>query len=303
MQPTFKSTLNNLKMKTCAIVFACVLFMGCAGTRSLKSINNDLDLQRKEQADLMKSVEELDKKRQEKWQKGEIDEKTDSISRAYIKDLKDSIETRLNRFNIMADRQSLKKKKKEAIAYLNNVKGSYKKELENIIIFDDLFSTTTFNRLNTAAFFAPGRYQLDASSTAKAKLIMDQIIKDAQAFSSKYNSRKLKAMFIVLGYADEESIAEGTELYKDLVSNISSPSPERRQLNQELSSRRAASIKNVLKGEYESLTAGNAASNISSDFLAMGKGEQLPGGDIKDYQPVDDRRRVVLLYWSIVPEL
>jgi hypothetical protein len=38
-------------------------------------------------------------------------------------------------------------------------------------------------------------------------------------------------------------------------------------------------------------------------LIATGKGEELPAGNFKDYQPFDERRRVVLLYWSILPDL
>jgi outer membrane protein OmpA-like peptidoglycan-associated protein len=292
-------------MKTYFIltVGICIIIGGCASSRSIRGVNKDLALQKEQQIELMKPIEALDKKREEKWLKGELDEKTDSISRNYIRQLKDSIESRLNRFNVLGDKEFLRTNKKEAMVYLNSVGALYKKELENLLIFDDLFSTTTFSRLNTAAFFAPGKYQLNDSSITKARLMMDEIIKDAQGFSSKYNSKKLKAMFIVMGYADEEDIATGSDLYKDLATSISSSSPERKQLNAELSTRRAVSIKNILKSEYELLSARTAASNLSVDFLAMGKGEQLPGGDNKDYRSVDERRRVVLLYWSIVPEL
>ena len=131
---------------------------------------------------------------------------------------------------------------------------------------------------------------------------MDQIIGDAIKFSNKYASRKLKAMFIVMGYADEEAILPGSELYQSLARSVSASSPDRKQLNRELSSRRATAIKDILERQYFLLNS-KPSSNLTANFLAIGKGEALPAASISDYKPIDERRRVVLLYWSMVPEL
>lgn len=284
------------------IVIASVLLTGCLG-RNVQIVYKDIEVQRRQMKGMLMTIDSLDQKREEKRKKGELDEKTDSIAAKYIRQLKDSISSRLARYEVLSDNKTLRSNKKAAIAYLNTVKGLYKNELENIIFFDDLFNTTTFSRLNTAAFFAPGQYQLDDAAALKAKVIMGDIIGDAWRFSNKYASRKLKAMFIVMGYADEEAIIEGSELHQSLVTGTSGIPAGRKQLNKELSSRRAASIKNILKKEYELLSNNNLSSNLSVDFLAIGKGEELPRGLITDYKPVDERRRVVLLYWSILPEL
>ena len=189
------------------------------------------------------------------------------------------------------------------MAYLNIVKQNYGNELNNIVFLDDLFKTSTFNRLNTAAFFGPGEYQLTDSAAERAANVMQSIVQDAFKFSVKYNDRKLKAMFIVLGYADEQEIGSGTELYNELITDMSTKNPDRKQLNTELSNRRASSINSVLKTKYHSVFPAKDNYLFSSSFIATGKGEALPDGNFKDLQPIDERRRVVLLYWSILPDL
>jgi hypothetical protein len=278
------------------IFFVCVILTGCS---SVKSIKSDMTSQRLRLENMLAPIDSLDKKRAEKLKNGQLDEKTDSIARAYIARLKDSIASRLQRFDALSD--NIGADKRAAVAYLNAVKDSYKKELDNILFFDDLFDASTFSRLNTAAFFAPGQYMPEEATYNKAKTIMDQIVGDALKFSTRYTRRKLKAMFIVTGYADEEAIAPGSELYQSLAASVSNP--DRKVLNRELSARRATAIKDILEKEYYQLNKDNQSRNLSTTFLSIGKGEALPGGEITDYKAIDERRRVVLLYWSMVPEL
>lgn len=286
---------NPMIMKNLVFI-ACVLIAGC---RSERSIQNKMNAQRIQLENMLKPIDSLDKKRAEKLAKGELDDKTDSIARAYIARLKDSIAIRLQRFDALSN--NVGDNKKAAIAYLNSVKDSYKKELDNILFFDDLFDASTFSRLNTAAFFAPGQYLPEEATYKKAQTIMDQILGDAMAFSKRYKKRTLKAMFIVTGYADEEAIAPGSELYRSLAASVSNT--DRKVLNRELSARRATAIKDILEKEYYTLNKDSQTRNLTASFLSLGKGEALPQGNITDYKPIDERRRVVLLYWSMVPEL
>ena len=285
-------------MKAYIILVAGVLLTGCL-SRNVQTVYREIESQRPLLKGMTSSIDALDKKRQEKLKRNELDEKTDSAVANYIRQLKDSIASRLNRYDALSDNKTLRRNKKSALADLNAAKESYKNALENIQFLDDLLDASTFSRLNTTAFFAPGKYLLGDSASGNARTIMGDIIRTAQQFSSKYTSRKLRATFVVTGYADEEDIVPGSELYQSLVAGTSTVSPARQQLNKELSSRRAESIKNILSKEYEVISK----SNLSATFLALGKGEEYPGGLITDYKPVDERRRVVLLYWSILPEL
>jgi hypothetical protein len=291
-------------MKKAVIIVLFAALAGCTGNRKLQTLKRDIERQQQELRAMLKPIEELNRKREAKWLSGALDEHTDSITLKYIQQLKDSIASRLQRFDALYDTKNLHNNKKEAIAYLNKVKSSYKKELENVLFLDDLFDASTFSRLNTAAFFSSGEYFLSDTTYQKAGLIMNQIVQDACRFSVRYPSRKLKALFVVTGYADEEAIAPGTELFKSLANSVgANDAIKRKQLNAELSTRRATFIKDVLTREFYIYNKANPTPNLSASFIALGKGEELPRGLIRDYQPIDERRRVVLLYWSILPEL
>lgn len=292
--------LYSLKMKYIVVAVMIILAAG-AGCKSVQKVQTGIDSQKQQLTAMLAPIDSLERKLEDKRQKGELDEKTDSIVSAYIAKVKDSISNRLKKFDAISDLND-PGNKKTAIEYLNSVKESYRKELENILFFDELFDASTFSRLSTAAFFAPGQYMLSDTTYQKAKTIMDQLIGDALQFSSKYPSKKLHAMFVVTGFADEESIAPGSELYQSLSTSLNVAAPSRKLLNRELSSRRAAAIKDIMAKEYYLLGKDNKNKHLAANFLGLGKGEELPDR-VTDYKPVDERRRVVLLYWSMLPEL
>ena len=287
-------------MKLISCITIIILFASCTSTKSIK---NSVSSEEKSLQVLSNKVDFINTKRLAKKSSGELDDLTDSISGKYIARLKDSINSRLSYFNALTSNKKIRRHKKDINNYLKQATQAYSNELENIIFLDDLFSASTFNRLNTATFFGSGEYKLGDTAIAQVSLISKNIIKEASNFSAAHANKKLTAMFIVYGYADEERITNGSELYLDLAAAINSSGPDNKLLNAELSKRRALSIKNILKENFEIIKQQSTASTLSANFFAIGKGELLPSASISNYQPVDERRRVVLLYWSILPQL
>jgi len=96
---------------------------------------------------------------------------------------------------------------------------------------------------------------------------------------------------------------EGTSLHKDLTDGVrlSGIPPDNKELNKELSRRRADAVIELFKKyTYGRSTMGGSVKNIL--FLKEGKGDALPNPKITDYSIADARRRVVLLFWSVFPE-
>ncbi|MBC7422907.1 MAG: OmpA family protein [Ferruginibacter sp.] len=286
-------------MKLLSCIAIVILFASCTSTNSIRNgiVNEKNALQV-----LSGKLDSIDSKRLAKKNIGELDDLTDSITGKYIAQLKDSINNRLTYFNALTSNKKIRRQKKKANAYLKQAMQLYSNELDNILFLDDLFSASTFNKLNTATFFGSGEYKLNDSAAAQVSLISKNLIKEASDFSAAHANKKLTAMFIVYGYADEQTISNGSELYLDLAGAITSSGPDNKLLNAELSKRRALSIKNILKENFEIKKQQSPASSFSANFFAIGKGELLPSANISNYQPVDERRRVVLLYWSILPE-
>lgn len=292
-----------MRKKNLCYLFLPLALGSCVAHKKAQRLDAETETLKKEQTTFLQKIEEVDTKRKEKLEKGELDDRTDSVARDYILRLKDSVNMRLARFNAISNVKKTRKKREEISAYLDQVKSAHKKEQENVLFFGDLFNAPTFSRLNTAAFFGPGEYRLSNDVSRQAAEIMQNILNDAIGFADKYSSRKLEAMFIVAGYADEQEITPGGSLYNDLANGVFPDDISRKLLNNKLSAKRASSIRNLMKTEYESILNKKRPANFFPLFIPVGKGEEYPKGTITDYKPIDERRRVALLYWSIIPEL
>jgi hypothetical protein len=261
-----------------------------------------MEQQKSEQTALLQKLDSIDAKRISKRNSGELDEVTDSVTYRYIKQLRDSIQVRIQQYEAIASEgYKNNKQNRKAHEYFTYVSSLYKADLQNALFFDELLAANTFAKLNTAVFFGSGQYKVENNTTAEKMLgsVTDEVLN----FAAKHADRELHASFIVLGYADEENFTSGSELYKDLTKNISSELPDRVRLNIEMSNRRASSITGILRDQYRLQRSKYPVTNLSSAFFSIGKGEQLPAGKITDYKPIDERRRVVLIYWSVLPKM
>lgn len=268
----------------------------------MQSVNNDLTKQKNEQVALLKKLDSVDSKRASKQAAGELDATTDSVMHAYITRLRDSIQNRIQQYDALLAASSRKKRKlRKAHEYFNYVSTLYKSDLANVLFFDELLAANTFTKLNTAVFFGPGEYRV--ADPKAAEKLLNEVTRKVLDFSEKHSDRTLYASFIVLGYADQQDYVPGSDLYKDLTSNATTSSPSRIQLNVEMSNRRANAITSILRNQYRLLRSNYQNSKIVPSFFSIGKGEQLPAGNITDYKAIDERRRVVLIYWSVLPKL
>lgn len=291
-------------MKKYLTVAAVVLvaLASCVSSRKANNLQKQIEEQKGEQKALLQKLDSIDARRISKRNSGELDEVTDSVTYQYIKQLRDSIQSRMQQYEAIASTgYKNKRKNRKALEYFTRVSSLYKADLENVLFFDELLAANTFAKLNTAVFFGSGQYKIE--SNTEAEKMLGSVTDEVLSFAAKHSDRALHASFIVLGYADEESFISGSELYKDLAKNMSESSPSRVQLNVEMSNRRASAITSILREQYRLQRSKYPVTNLSNSFISIGKGEQLPAGKITDYRPVDERRRVVLIYWSVLPKM
>jgi hypothetical protein len=291
-----------MKRNLTVVAFVLLALTSCVSNRKANSLQRQIDQQKSEQTALLQKLDSIDARRISKRNSGELDEVTDSVTYRYIKQLRDSIESRIQQYEAIASTgYKNKRKNRKAQEYFSHVSTLYKADLENVLFFDELLAANTFAKLNTAVFFGSGQYKVE--SNTEAEKMLGSVTDEVLSFAAKHSDRELHASFIVLGYADEENFTSGSELYKDLEKNVATTLPSRVQLNVEMSNRRANSITSILRDQYRLQRSKYPINNLSSSFFSIGKGEQLPAGAITDYKPIDERRRVVLIYWSVLPKM
>lgn len=74
------------------------------------------------------------------------------------------------------------------------------------------------------------------------------------------------------------------------------------ELNKKLSELRALELISQMTRLFIQKTSSSPA-KLKVEYIGQGKGEEYPIPSIKDYRENDERRRIVLCYWSVLPDI
>ncbi len=154
-----------------------------------------------------------------------------------------------------------------------------------------------------AAFFGPGKYDIPEDKKDIAEKLFSPLIDSIVNLYNKYADVDKKATLVILGYADGSSFSPESGMYKSIVEKLNDSTATKEKINQKLSEWRAINIGNLMEYLIEKKIP-NYKDIKAIDFLfeEKGKGEEYPSKRVTDYKTDDDRRRVVLLFWNILPK-
>lgn len=181
-----------------------------------------------------------------------------------------------------------------------NKKAAGREYVMNMIL--ESISTPKPSLFNLAAFFGPGGYKIPADKEKLAIQYFSPIIDSLTKFSNKYEMLYRNARIIVNGYSDATNISKGSSLYKMLADHLKKTEPTKAELNASLSALRAEEISTfLLKRLKETAHTFKTVDKITFENIEAGYGEKLPDANIKNYKNNDDRRRIVIAFWSVLP--
>jgi hypothetical protein len=185
----------------------------------------------------------------------------------------------------------------EAYHKLNNIRQ------QAYLMLEDGLDITNYTLFDLAAFFGPGKYQIPEESSEIASKAFAPLVDSVILFSNKYKDLSRKASLVILGFADGTGFAAGSDLYNTLAGLLGKTSATNPELNQKLSELRATELVKLLSRQFLKKNAVLENKDIFSvEYLEQGKGEQYPIPTIKDYRVDDERRRIVLCYWAVIPD-
>ncbi|MGJ7031222.1 hypothetical protein [Niabella hirudinis] len=165
-------------------------------------------------------------------------------------------------------------------------------------------NTTKYQLFHYAAFFDPGVYQIPPSAMSIIRSHFRPIIDSIARISNKYAGIAREARIVFVGYSDSTPVVPAKPLYKELVRILNNTDPSRRQMNQLLSDLRAKEmVRNMKIVLSENTSRFKNFNTLKIGYVAYGKGEEYPSPRIEDYKPTDERRRIVLSYWTVLPDL
>jgi hypothetical protein len=161
---------------------------------------------------------------------------------------------------------------------------------------------STKTLFSLAAFFGPGGYAIPVEKSEKARIYFSPVIDSLIKFSNKYAEAPRTATILINGYADASQISKGSKLYNELGVYLKNESPSKEQLNVGLSALRAEELSKLFTRTIKE-KSGNIVAPLKITFanIEVGRGEQLPDPKIKNYKANDERRRIVIVYWSVLP--
>ncbi len=175
--------------------------------------------------------------------------------------------------------------------------------LTDLKSLNDLYEVSTFSQFETATFFPTGGYNIPTEKMDEAKISMEPIVQRIIKFIGDHPKQRFVAVIVCSGFSDESPVGKESPLYKSLLDKMDKPNPTRQEMNTKLSELRAKSIAKLLV-DIIKVNEGAIPNPrlINYDIKWMGRGEALPYPDkIKDYKPVDKRRRMVSLIWNVLP--
>lgn len=278
-----------------------------AEKKQLKAILGNADAQQKEEVKVLDGLGDIKKK-------GLLSGKFDSLAAQgadtrianYLKKIEENaaeIKTLEKRIgtpeDYAANSASIKSRVLLIDAVVNKSAQSRKYSFDMI---EESLSKSTKTLFSLAAFFGPGGYAIPAEKFESARIYFSPVIDSLIKFSNKYAETPRTATIIVNGYADATQISKGSKLYKELAESLNIDEPTKEQLNIRLSALRAEELSKLFTKTIEKKSSNFISlPKIIFENLEIGRGEQLPDPTIKNYKVNDERRRIVIVYWSVLP--
>lgn len=186
---------------------------------------------------------------------------------------------------------------------LKKINDQYAQRLTVYLMIKDGLNVANYKQFNLAAFFGPGKYQIPEDKVNIAALSFEPLMDSLIVFSNKYSQYPRTATVVILGFADGTAVTTGGELYYTLLDSLKKPQAGKEELNQKISDLRAKELIKHMTSLYIKKAPGfKEFDKLQIEILGQGKGEALPISSIKDYTVDDERRRIVLCYWVVLPD-
>ena len=293
-------------MKNILILLTAAIFMSsCASETKIFKAKNKLSGFEKQIQKESAEVQDLKKEAYKKLQANKIDS-----------NILDRIEKKLGKLDtarLMANqlKEILKDEKKTKWNYrsivlpvldsLKKINDQYAQRLTLYLMIKEGLSVANYKLFDLAAFFGPGKYQIPPEKVEKAALF-EPLIDSLMLFANKYSQYPRTATVVILGFADGTGVNPG-ELYNTLLDSLKKPQASKEELNKKLSELRAEELSKQLTGLYLKKASGfKEVDKLKMEYVYQGKGEAWPISNIKDYTVDDERRRIVLCYWIVLPD-
>ena len=287
------------------VLAALVIFSCTPQKKTVTSTKNEMAAIDKQLNDHGNILDSLELKRKNKQEQNQIDDTAGLRIQHFIGNTKTEIIKLVDKNTVLIGESVVNKDDWEKLRKAISLSQESLEKITNKVSFiNDLISRNTVVKLDQDVLFEPGQYTATEKVALTIGSFFEPASKEIDYFVKKYPEFPLSIVITAKGYADGTSIAEGGKLYNDLKERLrlTGIPPDQKELNKELSRARAEEVISLFKKFTTGRSSGGG--NIRNIlYLFEGKGDVLPDKSIADYKANDPRRRVVLLFWSVFPDL
>ncbi|GAB3006275.1 hypothetical protein GCM10027051_01850 [Niabella terrae] len=191
------------------------------------------------------------------------------------------------------------------IARLDSFNATVKTRERIYQLIKEAVHIDAFKRNELGTFFEPGAYRIPIKAMGTFEDAFQPTIDTITLIANQFSDIPRSIYLVLVGYADETPFNKEGPLYRELRSYLpDNQHPDRQQLNLLLSNLRARELERsmlmALTNNAEKFTDFN---KLRVHHMGYGRGEEYPFSYIRNYNAQDERRRVVVFYWSILPDI
>lgn len=304
--------MNNCTpfIKQCVVAFACLFLASCYGAKK-SALRNTLDSTKINQqaaaTQLQLSIEKRDQALEDERIDTTISNRINAKLEKYIYEMDSvnreiaSLEAALSNGKVF--RRTYDDSIKPKLEKLEEHKKGNQLRLKRFTMLNEALDISRQNPFDLAAFFGSGKYNIPQENYQQAAGLFSPAIDSLIHFSNKYADIPRTSTLVVNGFADGQAIDTASELYHTLLNHLGKQEASKKELNSALSQLRALEISDLL---YKVLSEKDKefvnAQTIKFKNFGYGQGETYPSKKITNYREDDERRRIVLVYWSVIPD-
>lgn len=294
------------------ITVAILGLYSCVGTKQMHEVTTKLQTMQSAQVEEKNKLTSIAADGESKLADRKIDSNINNRLTTRIESIRkemDSINKEITNLQNLANnkkafRKSYKNEVIPKLAQLDTFYQKYDNRLKIYLMMEDALNTANYVLFDLAAFFGPGLYSIPKEQEALAAQSFLPLIDSLVKFSNKYKDMPRTATLVVLGFADGQKINPYGALYDTLTTNLGKRDVTKEELNQELSELRAVGLIKQLTAMFlKKVPELQNFDQLKIEYIGQGKGEEYPMPSIKDYKEDDERRRIVLCYWAVLPNV
>lgn len=284
----------------------------CVGTKQMHEVTTKLQTMQSVQVEEKNKLTSIAADGESKLADRKIDSNINNRLSTRIESIRkemDSINKEITNLQNLANnkkafRKSYKNEVIPKLAQLDTFYRKYDDRLKIYLMMEDALNTANYVLFDLAAFFGPGLYDIPKEQEGLAAQSFLPLIDSLVKFSNKYKDMPRTATLVVLGFADGQKINPHGSLFDTLTTNLGKREATKEELNQKLSELRAVGLIRQLTAMFlKKVPELQNFDQLKIEYIGQGKGEEFPMPSIKDYKEDDERRRIVLCYWAVLPNV